>query len=215
MSKRIEISSNQRPFVMIYWDFIECDLFDWYEKRIFIILKKFADSNNQCFPSIATLCKLSQLSKNTVRKTLKNLEEKKAISIAQRKCKENKEYQSNLYTLHDFPELWNAESIEQITETVDIDELRLFELAKKKGYRLEKEKEPGTTAPTKEPVEPSTKNDRYPDLNNTAQTEKSQDRERYTLEQIHQLFDYDIMLHDYPSQQQDIDTVMSILHTTI
>lgn len=28
--------------------------------------------------------------------------------------------------------------------------MRLFELAKKKGYRLEKEKEPGTTAPTKE-----------------------------------------------------------------
>lgn len=77
MPRKIKITSDQRPFVMTYWDFIESNLFDWNEKRIFIILKKFADKNNQCFPSIKTLCDLSQLSRNTVKKTLQSLKEKK------------------------------------------------------------------------------------------------------------------------------------------
>ena len=42
MAKRIKIASDQRPFVMAYWDFIESDLFDWNEKRLVIILKKFS-----------------------------------------------------------------------------------------------------------------------------------------------------------------------------
>ena len=99
MAKRIKIADDQRPFVMAYWDFIESSLFDWNEKRIFIILKKFADSNNQCFPSMQTLCKLSQLSKNTVKKALRSLEEKKAIKIEHRKDKEKNKHQSNIYII--------------------------------------------------------------------------------------------------------------------
>lgn len=142
MSRKIKVNSDQRPFVMVYWDFIESSLFDWNEKRIFIVLKKFANEKNQCFPSIKTLCDLSQLSRNTVKKALKSLREKKVISIEHRRDKENNRSQSHLYTLYDYKELWKAESIEQIKETIDVEELQLFELAKKKGYILTKEKEP-------------------------------------------------------------------------
>ena len=46
------------------------------------------------------------------------------------------------------------------------------------------------------------------------QTE-SQHLERYTINQIKQLFDYDIMLHDNPYSQQDIDSVIDILYTAL
>lgn len=213
MPRKIKVTSDQRPFVMTYWDFIESNLFDWNEKRIFIILKKFADKNNQCFPSIKTLCDLSQLSRNTVKKTLKSLEEKKVITIEHRNDKENNRSQSHLYTLYDYKELWNAESIEQIKETVDIEELQLFELAKKKGYILTKEKEP-TSEPTKV-TDVSTHSNCINQPDNTIDLQKSQDLERYTLSQIKELFGYKVMIHDYPDEQEYIDSVMDILHTTV
>lgn len=212
MAKRIKIASDQRPFVMAYWDFIESELFDWNEKRLVIILKKFADSNNQCFPSIKTLCKFSQLSKMTVLKALRSLEKKKVITIEHREDADNNRSQSNLYTLYDYPELWNAESIEQINETVDIEELRLFELAKKKGYQLVKEKELETTVPTKATADSSTQKSSSKE-NNTKKIEKSQGLEQYTLEQIHHLLDYEDIINKDTGKREKIDSVVNILYT--
>ena len=213
MPRKIKITSDQRPFVMTYWDFIESNLFDWNEKRIFIILKKFADKNNQCFPSIKILCDLSQLSRNTVKKTLQSLKEKKVITIEYIKDEKNNRNQSHLYTLYDYRELWRAESVEQIKKTVDIEELQLFELAKKKGYILIKEKEP-TSAPAKV-TDVSTQKNFCSQEQNTIPTPKSQALERYTLKEIKELFGYDTMLYDNPDEQERIDSVMDILHTTM
>ena len=52
-------------------------------------------------------------------------------------------------------------------------------------------------------------------VNTTTNSGESQDLERYTLDQIKQLFDYDIMIHDNPYRQQDIDSVVNILYTTM
>lgn len=214
MAKRIKLASDQRPFVMAYWDFIESNLFDWNEKRIVIILKKFANSKNQCFPSIETLCKLSQLSKTTVLKTLKSLETKKAIKIEHRKDKNNGS-QSNLYTLYDFKELWNAESIEQIKETVDIEELQLFELAKKKGYRLEKEKKP-SSKPTKVKDDDLNKN-HLSKKNNTKEKEKSQEENKndITLDEIKRIYQYDKLIQENLEKKQDIDSIINIIHNVM
>ncbi len=51
--------------------------------------------------------------------------------------------------------------------------------------------------------------------NPTSNFDKSQDLERYTIDQIRQLFDYNTMLQDHPEQQQDIDTAIGILHTAM
>lgn len=103
-TKKIKLSTDQRPFTIVFDDFLETDLLDWNEKRIFIYLKKFSDSNNQCFPSIKTLCRLGQLSNKTVIKALKGLEEKQIIKKQPRKSKQQG-YQSNLYTLCDNVEM--------------------------------------------------------------------------------------------------------------
>ena len=44
---------------------------------------------------------------------------------------------------------------------------------------------------------------------------KSQELERYTIDQIRQIFDYDILVNDKPLWQKDIDSVFSILHTAL
>ena len=54
----------------------------------------------------------------------------------------------------------------------------------------------------------------YTNKDTMKQTE-SQHLERYTINQIKQLFDYDIMLHDNPYSQQDIDSVIDILYTAL
>lgn len=48
---------------------------------------------------------------------------------------------------------------------------------------------------------------------NTTQLLKSQ--ERYTLEQVKQLFEYNIMLQDNSDLRKDIDSVIGILHTAL
>lgn len=211
--KKIKISTSQRPFIIVYHDFLESELLDNpYQITLYIYLKKFADENNQCFPSLKRLSKLTKMGISKVKTTLNELEEKGVI-VKENRTKPNGGATSNLYTLHDYKELWKAESVEQIKETVDIEELQLFELAKKKGYILTKEKEP-TSAPTKATDVSTQKNNVYKEQN-TISEPKSQDLERYTIDQIKQFFDYNIMVGDNPYLQQDIDSVMNILHTAI
>lgn len=211
--KKIKLDTGQRPFVMVYHDFLESELLDNpYQITLYICLKKFADENNQCFPSLKRLSKLTKMSISKVKTTLDELEEKGVI-VKESRIKSNGGKISNLYTLHDYKELWNAESIEQIKETVDIEELQLFELAKKKGYILTKEKEP-TSEPTKV-TDVSTFQNKSNQPDNTIESQKSQDSERYTLGQIKELFGYEVMILDYPDEQEYIDSVMDILHTTV
>ena len=61
--KKIKSATDQRKFIMIYHDFLESDLLTSHEKMVFIALKKFADSNNQCFPSLKKLIDVTRISK--------------------------------------------------------------------------------------------------------------------------------------------------------
>lgn len=50
---------------------------------------------------------------------------------------------------------------------------------------------------------------------NATDLQQSQELVRFTLQDIKQLFDYDIMIHDCPDEKQNIDFVMDILHTAM
>lgn len=111
--KKIKSKTDQRPFVIIYHDFLESDILDThYQKLIYIYLKKFADSNNQCFPSLKTLSELTKIGKTKVRETLKELESK-GVLIIENRNKDNGGKASNLYTLKDYAEIWQNEEIVQ------------------------------------------------------------------------------------------------------
>lgn len=211
--KKIKSATDQRKFIMIYHDFLESDLLTSHEKMVFIALKKFADSNSQCFPSLKKLADITKISKRKIQDTLKSLEQKHIIGIESRSRADGGDT-SNLYTLYDFKELWNAGSSEEMAAVVnEYEEMKLVAELRSRGYTVTKEKGLET--------EPTKAQNQALDLkpfdiiNATTNSAKSQDLERYTIDQIKQLFDYDVMVRDNPYRQQDIDSVMDILHTTM
>ena len=213
---KIKSATDQRPFIMVYHDFLDSDVIGSHEKMVFIALKKFADSKNQCFPSLKKLSDVTGLSKRKIQDTLKELEQKHIITIESR-LRADGGTTSNLYTLYDFKELWNAGSSEEMAAVVDeYEDKKLISLLEAKGYTVIKEKEPDTTEPTKDQLNQALMNNSSLNLYNYITDDaKSQELERYTIDQIRQIFDYDILVNDKPLWQRDIDSVFSILHTAL
>lgn len=213
---KIKSATDQRPFIMVYQDFLESDLLDnHYQKLVYVYLKKFADSKNQCFPSVKTLSKLTKISVNKVKLTLAELEQKGVISKENRTRPDGGK-SSNLYTLYDFKELWNAGSSEEVAAVVDeYEDKKLISLLEAKGYTIIKEKEPDKTEPTKVTVEPSTKLNQFDIVNTTINSNESQVVERYSLEEIRGYYEYDVILERKPYEKNMVDSIISILHTNL
>lgn len=213
--KKIKSATDQRPFTMIYHDFLESNLLTLYEKMVFIALKKFADSKNQCFPSLKKLADITKISKRKIQDILKELEKKHIIAIEGRNRTDGG-YNSNFYTLYDFKELWNAGNSEEVVAVVNkYEEIKLILELQSRGYIVTKEKEPETLQADQSNNDSSTQINNSNQFDTTTSSGESQDLERYTIEQIRELFEYNIMIQDNPYQQQDIDAVMDILYTTM
>lgn len=204
---------RKNPFVILSHNFIKWEILNWNEKDIYIILLMYADSEQKCFPSINTLCRVSGKSNKTVIKALKGLEEKHLLKKENRITKNGQS--SNLYTLYDFESVWEAESIEQVPKIVDTEIKRkhLYELARELNYIVMEEKEP-TSAPTKVTDVDQNENSSYMNKDNTKQA-KSQELERYTMSDIKMLYEYDSLIVQYPAKQTDIDVVFDILYDTL
>lgn len=218
MAKRkIKSVTDQRPFIMIYQDFLESDLLDsHYQKLVYVYLKKFSDSNNQCFPSIKTLAKLTKISEKKVKITLDELEQKGVI-FKENRSRADGGKTSNLYTLYDFAEVWNVGNGENVAAVAEeVAEAKMIAELRKKGYVVTKEKEPEASQADQSNDESSTNNLNHFYKNNTPNLESSQDRkERYTLTEIRTLYEYDIMLADEPMKKNDIDSVIQIIYETL
>ena len=214
--RKIKSATDQRKFTIVYNDFLESDLLDKHEKLIYIAIKRFADNDTlKAFPSLKTLHKITGISIRWIKKSIEHMEQLGVISVEHREDDE-KGHQSNLYTLYDYAEIWNVGSSEDVAAVADeISEAKLVAELKARGYTVIKEKEPDKTEPTKVTVEPSTKLNQFDIVNTTINSEKSQELERYTIDQIRQIFDYDILVNDKPLWQRDIDSVFSILHTAL
>lgn len=212
--KKIQNATDQRPFIMIYQDFLESDLLNnYYQKLIFIYLKKFADSNNHCFPSIKKLAKLTKISPTKIKQTLIELEEKGVISKINRN-RPNGGKSSNLYTLYDFAEIWKVGSSENTAAVAEeVSEAKMIAILRAKGYTVTKEKEPDTSHADQSNDESSTSLNQY-NIDNNIQ-KKVESQERYSLDELKKHYDYDLMIRDFSSQADDIDGVLNILHTVL
>lgn len=214
--RKIKSATDQRKFTLVYNDFLESNILNYYEKMVFITLKKFADNDTmRAFPSLKTIHNITGISLSQVRRSIEHMEELGVLSVMHR-IDENKGHQSNLYTLYDYAEIWKVGSSEEIEEVkkkhfVDLTEVSTDVLLEELRRR-DKEKEPDKTEPTKVTVEPSTKLNQYDMVNNIAKSNECQVMERYTHEQIRQIFELDYVLLDYPQYKSDVDTVMQILY---
>ena len=68
-------------------------------KAVYMYLRDRADTKNQCWPSVRTIGRELRLSRSTVKRALKDLEEAGHLSKDPR-YRDNGSSSSNLYTLH-------------------------------------------------------------------------------------------------------------------
>lgn len=107
--KKAKAIIDQRPFIMVYQDFLESDVLkSCYQKIMYIYLKLFADSEGKCFPSVKRLARLTRISINKVKSTLKELIQMGLVSKEHR-VRSDGGTDSNLYTIDDSSETWGAE----------------------------------------------------------------------------------------------------------
>ena len=210
MAKRSrgKISTELSNFTIFHNEFIDSKLLSGYEKLVFIAIKRHLNSeSSQAFPSIKTICSHTGLSKPTVIKAIKSLEDKEILAVEHRESEE-RGHMSNLYTLMDYKEMWKAPSAKDMKA---IAKTKKYEWAKQiieaAGGRVVIEKEPGAAAPTKVTAEPDPINKHFDRDNNTKKWTESQPQERYSLDDIKELFEYSVMINDFPQLRADVETL--------
>ncbi len=194
---------QQRPFTMIYNDYLESTIFENpYQITLYMVLKKFVNKDNQCFPSLKKLASTAKMCIRKVQYTLLELKEKHLITIEHRKNPDGG-HTSNLYTIHDIKKLQSTKKDITMPEKA-VSDTTVMSIKEKKSI----------PAPTK--VAGINKNKKLK-INDTTKSIKSQDKlsERYTLYQIHKHFEYNFLIQDPHYTKDDIDSVMSILHTAL
>lgn len=216
----VKLAIPERKYVKTYHDFLNNTFLSTEEQMIFIILKSFIDfkdDSGEVFPSMETICKMAKMSEKRARKNIKSLEKKGIVKKIRRGLSK-----TNIYTIADCPTMWTCDNVKDVVAIVNNQgvkpmtaEEHIAEL-EHMGYTVQiKEREPEALQADQSNNDSSTQLNIFTGLNNTTNMIENQDLERYTITQIHQLFDYDIMLQEQPDLQQDIDTVMSILHTAM
>lgn len=214
----IQLSSPERKYVRIYHDFLENSFLTSEEQMIFIVLKSyinFSYDEGEIFPSMETICKRAKLSKPRARRAINDLIKKGIVKKLQRGLTK-----TNLYILADYSTMWNCENLKDLKTIIENNgKLSLtveehITALERMGYKVnikerELESKSGQTTDT------STQKKQHLQEQNTTLMPKSQDLERYTLEQIKQLFGYEAMIYDNPDEQEHINSVMDILHTTM
>lgn len=214
----VQLNSPERKYAKVYHDFLDNTFLTTEEQMVFIVLKAYIDfraDSGEAFPSMETICKRAKMSEKRARKNINSLIKKGIVKKIQRGLTK-----TNIYTLSDYVAMWTCDNVDDIATVVDnkgikplTPEEHITEL-ERMGYTVQIKEKGLETEPTK--AQNQAPNNFYiTNENNNTNKLKNQDLERYTLDQIKQLFDYDIMLTDYIDRQTDIDTVMSVLHTAM
>lgn len=207
-----ETKSDQRLFTMVYHDFLTSKLLNYYEKMIFIMLKKHADSKtHEAYPSLATISKETGISKRKVQNCLDHMEELKVIKRKRRKT-DNGDYTSNLYTLHDYAKLWKTGVLPKDGSEPD-DKQRLLEQIEQEYVMINKKDLAKTS--TKKYLQSLLESNNITTKNNTENQEKSQVIERYSEQTINDYYHLEELKAENPTKESLINDVSNILYTLL
>ena len=211
---RIRTATDQRAFTMVYNDFLMSKLLTPDAKLVFIYLGMHSDnSTGRSFPSLNTLAKETGLSKRTVQRCLSELQEKGAVSVEHRS--NDRGTQSNLYTIYDTAKLWNAKDVTEMQSIAsELKDAEMIEYLRSKGYSVTKKE---LTSGTDQSSGVSTS---FDELNmilttNNSKPTTAESQERYSMENVRELFDYAVLVNDKRCSTNDLDAVMDILYDTL
>lgn len=198
---------DKKPYVMLYWDILN-KLDNPYELSVYVYLRKHADhATGTCYPSIATLEKETKISEKKIRLILKDLKDKKLITI-QNRTLVNGGKTSNIYKLLEFEN-------EEIQAKPPL-----------QGLQDEKSEQRKRVSGMDQADQSESKQDTQ--LNNNAnlqlhdntefgdsQAKKVAAQTKYDTEEIKKKYDYTALIAGNPSKQESIDICMDIITTTV
>ena len=219
MAKRKIVATDQRPFTIVYDDFLRCKMLTYYEKMIFIIIKSYANNDTlQAFPSIKTIHQVSGISIAQIKSCLNHMKEIGVIKVEKGEPQNGK--RSNLYTLYDYADLWNTGTLPDNIEDLD-EERQLVAKLKAKGYIVRKKKDSTkastTTQSQSHQISKAVSNNANnpSTTNNTEKAKESQVIERYPEQWIIDFYNLNELKEENSTKAAVIDTVANILYTIL
>lgn len=219
MAKRKIVATDQRPFTIVYDDFLRCKMLTYYEKMIFIIIKSYANNDTlQAFPSIKTIHQVSGISIAQIKRCLNHMKEIGVIKVEKGEPQNGK--RSNLYTLYDYADLWNTGTLPDNIEDLD-EERQLVAKLKAKGYIVRKKKDSTkastTTQSQSHQISKAVSNNANnpSTTNNTEKAKESQVIERYPEQWIIDFYNLNELKEENSTKVAVIDTVANILYTIL
>lgn len=203
---------NKNPFVMIYWETLN-KLNGPYELAVYLYLKKHADNiTGTCFPSIATLEKETQISEKKIRLILKDLKDKKLITI-QNRVLENGGKTSNVYKLLEFDEIQANPSQPEEQNNKESSQNRKRVSGKDNADQSESKQDTQSKNDiTNLQEHDNTKNEASQAEN---QTEKVAAQTKYSIDELKKQYDYQGLIAEHSAHQENIDICMDIILTTV
>ena len=216
---RMEVKSSVpvRRFVRVYKDFLESETLTAEEKLVFIALKSFVEfgrDEDEVFPSMATICKITGMSRPRATRTINSLVSKGIVKKQRRGLTK-----PNLYTIADYPSMWSAEGVEERRQLLDTEipytsDQLISELVRRGVLTEEavtdKKIEPQSAATDSDP------NGRlsiFSTINNI--TNKNKERQEYTMKYLHELFEYDVLVQRQEYGTEELDSVMDIIYDAL
>lgn len=213
----VQLASPERKYVKVYHDFLDNSFLTTEEQMIFIVLKSYVDfkeDSGEAYPSMETICKRAKMSEKRARKNINALIKKGIAKKVQRGLT-----RTNLYTLSDYATMWTCDNVEDVAAVADNQGVKPLTPAEhiaeleRMGYTVQIKEKGLDTEPTKAQHQ-ALDNQNFSKEQNTTDKPKSQ-AERYTMEDIRALYEYDSLIIQYLDKQTDIDIVFDILYDTL
>lgn len=217
----VEFQKPERKFTKTYEDFLENTILSCEERMVFIVLRSFVnyshDEAGTVYPTIETICRRSGLSKPRAIRTINKLVSKGIVQKTRRGLAK-----SNLYTLVDRPDIWKAESIEDMRQEAEKTDIQKYiEALEAAGYTVAKKEKELSPSPLEES---SNKNDVpnhsfcQSDTNTECKkrqecsgTSKGSIEEVYTLENLKDYFEYRSIQADEATKE----AIFNIIHNVL
>lgn len=216
---RMEVRSSVpvRKFVRVYKDFLESETLTAEEKLVFIALKSFVEfgrDEDEVYPSMATICKITGMSRPRATRTINSLVSKGIVKKQRRGLTK-----PNLYTIADYPSMWAAEGVEERRQLLDTEipytsDQLISELVRRgvltEEAVAEKKIEPQSAATDSDP---DGRLSIFSTINNI--TNKNKERQEYTMKYLQDLFEYDVLVQRQEYGTEDLDSVLDIIYDAL
>lgn len=215
----VQLAKPERGYVKVYKDFLNSPYLTTEEKMVYIALKSFVTyghDSGEVFPSVATLCELTSMSRPRATRAITNLIKKGIITKKRRGLTK-----TNLYTIIDNPAMWTAESEEELhelaTSNIPLSSQEMLEELERRGEIkiLNIKKEPSSDTDQSTEEDTLSKHLNVIRTTSNSSTYGTDCQERYTIDQIKELYDYEVMVHDDPLIEADLNAVINILYDAL